>query len=69
MAQRGLWNLAKKRLLDDRGALNAKPCTKKTFSAVGLREDVEGKEEERERLNKEDKEKERKSEEREVRKG
>ena len=44
MAQRGSWHIAKKRMLEDRGALpektetcsvNAKPCTKNTFAAVG----------------------------------
>ena len=38
--------------------MNTKPCTKETLSAVLLREDVEGKEEEMEKMNKEAKEEE-----------
>ena len=42
MAQKGLRNIAKKRMLEDTGALpretcsvNTNPCTKKTFSVAG----------------------------------
>ena len=44
--------------------MNTKPCTKKTCLSSWLREDVEGKEEERERMNEETKKKERKYEKR-----
>ena len=53
MAQEGLWNIAKKRMLEDLGALrclkkretlsgNTLPCTKKSFLGGWLREDVVG---------------------------
>ena len=62
MAQKALCKFASKRMLEDRGpcpektetcSVNSEPCTRKTFSAFGWKEDVGGKEEKRERMNKE----------------
>ena len=70
MVQKGLENIAKKRMLEDRGALPREDgdllreyhaLHEGYFLSSWLREDVEGKEEERERLNKEAKEEESKS--------
>ena len=61
--------LAKKRLLEDRGCLPRRDedvLREENFLASWLREDVEGKEEERENVNKAAKEEERKREKREV---
>ena len=67
MSRKGLWNIAKKkkRMLEDRGALpredgdllaECHAIHEANFLSSWLRGDVEGKEEERERLNKEAKE-------------
>ena len=70
MAQKGLWNIARKRTLEDRGALPTEDgdllreyqaMHEDNFLSRWLREHVEGKEEEREKLNKEAKEEESKS--------
>ena len=50
MAQKGLWNIVKRRMLEDR----------ENFLSSWLRKNVEGVEEERERLNDEAKQEERK---------
>ena len=70
MAQKGLWNIARKRTLEDRGALPTEDgdllreyqaMHEDNFLSRWLREHVEGKAEEREKLNKEAKEEESKS--------
>ena len=62
MAQKGLWNITKKRILEDRGALpkedgdllrGFQAMHEENFLSSWLRENVEGEEEERERLNEE----------------
>ena len=62
MAQNGLWNIVKKRMLRDRGAVpkedgdllrEYQSIHEENFPSIWLREDVEGKEEERKRLNEE----------------
>ena len=63
MARKGLWNLAQKRMLEDRGALRSEggdllreyqAMHEENFLlSCWLREDVEGKEEDREKMNKE----------------
>ena len=60
MAQQELWNIAKNRMLEDRGALSREDgdlpreyqaMHEENFLSRWLREDVEGKGEEREKLN------------------
>ena len=62
MAQKGLWNITTMRILEDRGALpkedgdllrGFQAMHEEHFLSSWLREDVEGKEEEKERLNEE----------------
>ena len=67
--KKGLWILAKKRMLEDRGCLPRKDgdvLREENFLGSWLREDVEGKEKERENVNKAAKEEERKRVKREV---
>ena len=75
MAQKRLWDIAKKRMLEDRGALpredgdllrEYQEMHEENFLSSWLQEDVEGKEEEREKMNKEAKEEESRSGKREV---
>ena len=54
MAQRGLWNLAREKMLQDRGALpKEEGDVVENFLSSWLREDVEGKEERLRKVNKE----------------
>ena len=63
--KKGLWNITKKRMLEDRGAVpkedvdilrEYKPCTKKTFSAVGWEKMWKVKTRKKETMNKQAKE-------------
>ena len=71
MAQNGLWNITKKRMLEDRGVLpkeegdrigENKAMHEESFVSSWLREDMEGKTAEVEEMNKRAKEEEAKSE-------
>ena len=75
MAQEGLWNIAKKRMLEDRGAVSRQDADlrreyqathEENFFRNWFQEDVEGEAEDRERSNKEAKEEESTSGKREV---
>ena len=75
MAQKGLWNVAREKLLEDRGALlregrdqlvEYKATHKEHFFSSRLREDVVGTEEERKKMNKEAEEEENRSVKRQV---
>ena len=66
MAQKGLWNLARDKTLQDRGACKGDVITEynamheENFLSRWLREDVEGTEERKKKLNRETKEEEQK---------